>query len=162
MNRRILLATTAVVLSAALGFAQDPTRPDPKDPPDQKLTNPKLRAALHELREARKALTDAEDVWPTGYRDRALASTQEAIDSVRIILAVKDLDKFVGVERKEDYYAKYKDYPYLRAALDDLREARDELRADKEKVNEVRQKAIDDIEVAIGDILTLIRPKPKK
>jgi hypothetical protein len=159
MTRRIHRLTVATVIGltvAGTALAQDRPAPAPK------LSNPSLRAALHELREARKSILDAKNGWPESYRERALASTQEAIDSVRIILAVKDIDSFVGVERKPDYYKKYKDHPRLRAALDDLRAARDELKGDKEKVGELREKVLDDIDVAVGDILTLLRYKPKK
>jgi hypothetical protein len=127
-----------------------------------KIDSPRLRAALHELREARKSLADAKDSWPAGYKERALESTQAAIDTVRTILAVKELDAFVGVERKDDYYKKYTDHPRLRAALEDLRDARDELRGNKERVGPLREQALDHIDMAVGDILRLIQYKPKR
>jgi len=125
----------------------------------RKADHPKLRAALHELREARSKLQEANDAWPPGYKERALASTQAAIESVRTILAVKDVNTFVGVDRTPDYYKRYKDHPRLRAALHDLRDARDELRTAKADFGDLKERAIDDIDIAIGDILTLIRYK---
>jgi len=122
-----------------------------------KADHPKLRAALHELREARHALQESKDHWPPGYRDRALASTQDAINSVRTILAVKDVNTFKGVDRSPDYYKQYKDHPHLRAALNDLREARDELRSARADAGNLKERAMDDIDAAIGDIVTLIR-----
>ena len=125
--------------------------------PAQKVDHPKLRAALHELREAREALRDARDAWPPGYKQRALASIDDAIRSVQTILAVKDVNTFRGVDRNPEYYKRYKDHAKLRAALDDLRDARMELQSAKADFRGLRERALDDIDVAIGDILTLLR-----
>jgi hypothetical protein len=129
----------------------------PAAPAQEKVDHPKLRAALHELREARKDLVAARDTWPPGYKDRALASTQDAINSVRTILNVKDVDSFRGIDRNPDYYTRYKDHPKLRSALADLRDARDELRTARGDFGGLKDRALDDIDRAIGDILTLIR-----
>ena len=142
---RTLVPTLAVLL-AATAAAQGPD-------------HPRLRAALHELREARAKLKDSTDTWPPGYRDRALTSIQDAIGSIRNILSVKDVDSFKGVDRSADYYKRYSDHPRLRAALGDLREARAELVAARADFGGRKERAIDDIDVAIGDILTLIRYK---
>ena len=123
----------------------------------QRADHPRLRAALHELREARTELKSATDNWPVGYRDRALRSINDAIESVRTILAVKSLDDFRGVDRNADYYKRFKDHPRLRAALTDLRQAREELRAAKADFGGKKERALDDIDVAIGDRLVLIR-----
>lgn len=123
----------------------------------KKVDHPHLRAALHELREARETLQSAKDSWPPGYRDRAMRSINDAINSVRTILDVKDVNTFRGVDRSPDYYKRYGDHARLRAALHDLREAREELRAAKANVGKLKERALDDIDVAIGDILTLIR-----
>jgi hypothetical protein len=126
-----------------------------------RVDHPKLRAALHELREARNALKDARDTWPPGYRERALRSIDEAIESVRTILAVKDVNTFRGVDRDADYYKRYRDHPRLRAALEDLRDAREELRTARADFRGKKEQALDDIETAIGDILTLVRYKKR-
>jgi hypothetical protein len=124
----------------------------------QKVDHPNLRAALHELREARGELKAARDTWPPGYRERALRSIDDAIQSVRTILNVKDVDSFRGVDRDPDYYSKkFKDHPRLRAALYDLREAREELRSAKADFGNLKDRALEDVEIAIGDILVLIR-----
>lgn len=127
--------------------------------PDRKPDHPRLRAALHEMREARAALKDARDTWPPGYKERALAAIDDAMKSVQTILAVKDVNTFVGVDRNPDFYKKYKDHPRLRAAIDDLRDARDELRNAKADFGDLKERALEDIDVAIGDIQTLIRNK---
>jgi hypothetical protein len=119
--------------------------------------HPKLRAALHELREARRELETSRDDWPRGYKERALQSTQDAINTLRDIFAVKDIENFRGVERSPDYYKRYPDHPRLRAALHDLRAARAELRTTKADFRGLKERAVDDIDVAIGDILTLLR-----
>jgi len=123
----------------------------------QRVDHPHLRAALQELREARAELMAAKDSWPSGYKERAMTSINDALRSVQTILAVKDVDAFRGHERKDDYYKKYSDHPRLRAALDDLREAREELRNAKADYGNKKDRALDDIDVAIGDILVLIR-----
>jgi hypothetical protein len=155
MSRRLfVLAPLAAALLALAGTSAAPVAAQ-----DRKVDHPRLRAALHELREARAALGDAKDSWPPGYKERALASTHAAIKSVQTILAVKDVNTFVGVDRDADYYKKYKDHPRLRAALEDLRDARDELRNAKADFRGLKDDALDDIDQAIGDILTLIRHK---
>lgn len=126
-----------------------------------KADHPRLRAALHELREARGSLAKSQDQWPQGYRDRAMHSIDDAINSVRTILAVKDVNSFVGVDRNADFYRNLGDHPHLRAALRDLRDARQELVAAKADFQGMKERAIDDIDVAVGDILTLIRYKKR-
>jgi len=123
----------------------------------RRIDHPQLRAALQELREARAELKASRDVWPAGYRERALGSINDAIESVRTILAVKNVDTFRGVERGNDYYKRFTDHPRLRAALLDLRQARTELRMAKADFGGKKERALDDIDVAVGDILTLIR-----
>ena len=151
MTRRLCFAALGAATFALCYPQSAPAQPKAK------VDHPRLRAALHELREARAALKDAKDTWPPGYKERALASINDAMKSVQTILAVKDVNAFVGVERNQDYYTKYKDHPRLRAALDDLRDARDELRAAKADVGDLKERAQDDIDVAIGDIIVLIR-----
>jgi hypothetical protein len=123
----------------------------------QKASHPRLRAALHELREARTDLQSARDAWPPGYKERALASINDAMKSIQTILAVKDVNTFRGVDRSPDYYKRYDNHAKLRSALHDLREARAELHTAKADFRDLRERALDDIDVAIGDILTLIR-----
>jgi hypothetical protein len=126
-----------------------------------KADHPHLRAALHELREAKGSLAKAQDQWPPGYRDRAMHSIDDAMNSVRTILAVKDVNSFVGVDRNPDFYRNLGDHPHLRAALRDLRDARNELSSAKADFRGLKERAIDDIDVAVGDILTLIRYKKR-
>jgi hypothetical protein len=120
---------------------------------------PHLRAALHELREARAELKGSRDRWPAGDRGRAERSIDDAIQSVRTILAVKSLDDFRGVDRRPDYYKRFRDHPRMRAALQDLREGRDELKASRSDFGGMRERALEDIEVAIGDLLVLVRDR---
>ncbi|MCE9562566.1 MAG: hypothetical protein K8U57_10995 [Planctomycetes bacterium] len=129
-----------------------------------KTEYPRMRAALHELRDARRALETVESPVPLPLRETALASTQDAINSLKAILGVKDLKDFRGVDRTPEYYKRYADHPRLRAALDDLRVARDELRSTTSDFAGLKERALDDIDVAVGDIIRLIRatskPKP--
>lgn len=149
------LIALAVLTGCATAPAQAQQRA--RDRGAEKVDHPRLRAALQELREARAELKQAPDGWPPGYRDRALESITGAIQSVKTILAVKDVDTFRGVDRDPDYYKQYPTYSHLRAALADLREAREELRAAKADFGGQKEKALDDIDVAVGDIITLVR-----
>ena len=123
----------------------------------EKVDHPRLRAALHELREAQRNVASAKDTWPPGHREQAQQALRDAAKSVQTILAVKDVETFRGVDRNEDYYGRYKDHPRLRAALDDVRDARDELRAAKADFGGLKDRALDDLDVAAGSLVTLIR-----
>jgi hypothetical protein len=150
----------APVLAAAM-FAV--AAPAPAQPPAVKggIDHPRLRAALHELRDAREAVNAAKDAWPPGLKEQALTSIQDAIRSIRTILNVKDVENFTGVDRNEEYYKRFRDHPRLRAALEDLRDARDELRRAKTDVADLKERALDDMDVAAGSIVTLLRYNKK-
>jgi hypothetical protein len=151
MTRRLLFFAPA--LAGAMFALATPA------PAQQKIDHPRLRAALHELREAREAVRGAKDAWPPGHKERAMQSIQAAIKSIRTILNVEDVENFRGVDRNPDFYKKFSDHPRLRAALSDLRDARDELRSAKNDFGGLKEQALDDIDVASGDIVTLIRYK---
>jgi hypothetical protein len=144
MTQTLRTLVPTLALLAAMAAAQTPR------------DHPRLRAALHELREARIKLKDARDTWPPGYRDRALGSINNASNSIRLILAIKDVDSVKSVDRSPDYYKRYTDHPHLRAAVQDLREARAELASARADFGDRKERALDDIDMAIGDILTLI------
>ncbi len=121
--------------------------------------HPKMRAALHELREAKAAVEADREAWPEENRRRAVRALDDAMKSLGTILDVKDMKTFRGVERKPEYYKRWKEHPRLRAALQDLREARRELRDTRSDFRGVKERALDDIDVASGEILNLIRYK---
>ena len=153
MNRRRILCGIAgigVILAGVLPAASHA---------GQKGNYVRLKAALHELREARVELKEATDTWPSGYRDRAMKSLDDAIGSLKQILGVEDLEKFRGVDRDAEHYKCYKDYPRLRSALQDLRDSRAEILSATADSGNLRERAIDDIDVAIGDILAMVRGK---
>ena len=147
MAIRLSPRVAALAAVAAVGLAAAPVR----------AQHPALWGALHELREARGWLKEARDDWPPGYKDRALASTQAAIDAIKGILEAHGEKDFRGPPRGPDYYKRYKDHPRLRAAVDDLRAARDTLRPATADFGGLKDKALDDIDSAVGDGLTLIR-----
>jgi len=155
--RRLPLILPALVFAALAGRVPDAAGQPPGA--GQRPDHPRLRAALQELREARTELRESRDAWPPGYKERATQSIERAVESVRTILAVKDVDAFRGFDRDrgQEYYQRYRDHPKLRSALQDLRDARDELRAARADFGGKKEQALDDIEVAIGDILTLVR-----
>jgi hypothetical protein len=152
MAYRLCCSAVALALVVVAGAAQERERER-----ERAGDHPHLRAALHELREARHALQEAKDSWPPGYKERAMASTQNAINSIKTILQVKDVDSFRGVDRNQEYYRRYQDHPHLRAAIQDLREAREELRTARADAGNLKEEALDYIDMAIGDIVTLIK-----
>jgi hypothetical protein len=131
-------------------------------PPD----HPRMRAALNELREARKDLNVAKDDRPAGYKQRALEAVNDAVEALRINLAIRDVDTLKGLERNPDYYLKFKDKPRLRSAILDLRQARLELESNlanlrDPKDRELRERALDNIDIALGHILVLVKEGKK-
>src|SRR5262249_6881890 len=157
MFRSLCLSVPLLGLALLAGSSPAPAPAQQKE----KIDHPRLRAALHELREARNYLKDAPDNWPPGYKERAVQSINDSIATVRTILAVKDVDTFRGVDRNPDYYAKYKDHPRLRAALEDIRDARDEIRSSPSDFGGLKEHVLDDFDVAAGNIVTLIRFRKK-
>jgi hypothetical protein len=122
-----------------------------------KVDHPRLRAALHEMREARAMLQESRVNYPQGLKERALAHLDGAMQEVQAILAVKDVNTFVGYDRKDDYYNRFADNPRLRSALSDVRDARDELRAAKADFGGHKDAALDNLDIVAGDIVVLIR-----
>ena len=123
----------------------------------QGVEHPRVRAALHEIREARNVLRTATDVYPPQERERAMRGLENAMETLKTILAVRNVDDFRGVDRNPEYYNRFKDHPRLRAALEDVRDARDELRASKNDFGGLKDQAIDELDVAAGSIVVLIR-----
>jgi hypothetical protein len=159
MLSKLCCIATLLVASAVIAgplAAQAPVQPD----------YPRIRAALHELREARAELKESKGAWPAGYKERALEAINEAVESLRVNLAIREADTLKGVERNPDFYAKFKDHPRLRAAVLDLRQARLELESNlanvrEPKDRELRERALDDIDIALGHILVLVRERKK-
>lgn len=145
MIRTFVRTFALVVLAAAPAAGQE------------KVDNPRLRAALQELREARNHLKYTADPWPPGNKKQAQAAIEDAITTLRTILSVKDVDTFRGVDRGPDYYSQYKDHPKIRAALADIRDARDELRASKTGFGDLKDRALEDLDIAAGSIVLLLR-----
>jgi hypothetical protein len=156
MHRKSSCLAAALTLVALLGPAlAQPPQGRPAQP--GRVDHPNLRAALHELREARQELRASQETWPPGHKERALQALQDGMDSLKTILAVRDVDSFRGYDRNPDYYKRFADHPRLRSALQDLRQARDELRGATSDFRGMKERALDDIEVAIGEIVTLMR-----
>jgi hypothetical protein len=149
---------SAAVLSAAPRPAAGQVKFDPN-----KVEYPRLRAALHELREARGWIQESRVNYPPGVKEAAVAHIQATIDGLRDVLAVRDVNSFVGYDRNKDYYNRFADNPELRSALQDVRDARDELRAAKGDLRGQKDALLDNLDIAAGDIVVLIRHNlPKK
>ena len=119
-------------------------------PAQEKLPHPRLHAALSELVSARQELADSGTGFG-GHKAKALKAVDDAITSVKLILEVKG-DDFRRVERKADFYRKYKTYPHLRQVMIDLREAREELRDAKGDFRGNKERALRDINVAMEQL----------
>lgn len=102
--------------------------------------HPRLHAALHELREAKRAIRDIPGPRDGKKRDLVMA-LDAASDSIKVILDIKD-DNFKGIDRSPDFYKRYKDHPRLRAAMDSLRDAREELRDARANFGKNREQAM--------------------
>lgn len=149
---RRTFSIAALTLFAGPVLAQAPRRIEPAN-------YPRLRAALHELREAKGELRESRDAWPQGHKERALTALDDGITSLRTILSVNDVNNFHGIDRSPDFYKNFKNYPRLRAALGDLRDARNELHAATADFKGMKERALEDIEVAIGEIVMLTRDR---
>jgi hypothetical protein len=150
--------------AAAIALAAPVERPAVAQ--QKEVNHPRMRAALHELREARKELNNVKDHWPPGYKERALEAINNAIETLRADLAIRDVDNFVGYDRNPDYYTKFKDHPRIRSAVLDLRQARAELESNLATLPEgmardLRLRVLDDIDIALGHILVLLRERKK-
>lgn len=144
---RILTVALALSLLTTTAFAQ-------KGKDKKKLNHPHLHAALHELREARQEL-DKSTAKFGGKKKQALAAIDDALTSLKLILAVKG-DNFKGIDRDTDHYKKHKDHPHIRAALEDLRDARRELNDAKADFGGNKKKALKDIDFAIDKLKDLL------
>jgi hypothetical protein len=121
---------------------------------EEKITYPKLHAALYELREAKKELTGIKgDVG--GHKKKALTTADDAICSTNLILVVGS-EETSPIKRNKDFYKKWKDYPRARAALEALREARVELQKTKGDFQGNKKRALRKIEVATDEIRALL------
>ena len=126
---------------------------------DERAGHPHLKSALREMMYALVEVKGSRDDWPPTHRDRAIQALEDAIDCVKTILAVRNIDDYRGPERKPEHYRRFKDSPKLRAALASVRDARDELRAAKAEYRGLKERAYDDLDLAAADILILIRNK---
>src|SRR5262245_17373140 len=102
--------------------------------------HPRLHAALHELREAKRSVQNIPGPRDGKKRDLLMA-LDAASDSIKVILDIKD-DNFKGIDRSPDFYKRYKDHPRLRAAMDSLRDAQEELRDARANFGNNRERAL--------------------
>jgi hypothetical protein len=112
--------------------------------------HPRLHAALHELREAKRSIQDIPGPRDGKKKDLLLAM-DAAMDSIKLVLDIKG-DNFKGIDRSADFYKRYPDHPRLRAAMDSLRDAREELRDARANFGGNRQRAVRDVNYAIDQI----------
>jgi hypothetical protein len=126
------------------------TAPRPATAAGGKEDYPRLRHALHELREARKELkTAAHDFG--GHREKALKATNAAIRQVELCLKSRG-ENFKGLGGDADNYKKYKHHPHIHRAIHELREARGELERAPHDFGGHRADAVRDINHAIRQL----------
>jgi hypothetical protein len=122
---------------------------------------PKLCAALEELRHAKAAIQGGRDAWPAEQHKQAVEAMNDAMKSLATIMGIRDINSFRGVERKPEYYKRFKEHAHLRAALQDLREARRDLHEATSDFRGLKERALDDIDIACGELVKLIRYKKR-
>jgi hypothetical protein len=144
----------ALVVAAIDMCAVTAQLPLPLPPPP--LPHPKMHVALFELQAAHKELKESRDRFG-GHRARAILATDEAIVTLKLMLAIKGDFHLAG--RNADFYKQYKDFPRLRQALEDLQVARDELRESKD-FGILKARGIRDIDRAIEQIEIVLKHVP--
>ena len=120
----------------------------------------RLHTALYELRAARQEIKDTKMDFG-GHRAKALRAVDDAITSLKTILRVKSDDAIRRVDRKREFYRRFKDFPRLRQAVRDLRDARKELKESKTDFGGLKKRALGDIDRAVEQIdlaLSKVRP----
>jgi len=114
------------------------------------LRHQHVRAALHELREARNELRNARGDFG-GHRDKALRAIDDAEGSLKAMMRAWGED-FRGIDRNPDFYRRHRDFPRLRQTVEDLRSARDELRSARGDNDDLRFRAVRDVDYAVEQI----------
>ncbi len=121
----------------------------------KKIQHPKMHAALYELRQARKVVSGLKDDL-SGRKKKSLSAIDDAVRSVRLILAV-GVDDPSPIRREKDFYKKWKDNSNIRAALEELREARYELETARSDFEGNKKQALRDIARAIDQLQDLLK-----
>jgi hypothetical protein len=120
-----------------------------------RLPHPGMRAALHELREARGELrASAHDFG--GHRAAALRAVDDAIGSIKAVVYFGG-ENYRPLERRPDFYRRYGDHPRMRQALEDLRAARAEMTSLPPHLNRMKRRALRDVDAAIAELETALR-----
>jgi len=107
-----------------------------------------LHKALYDLRDAKRELNDAPDVFG-GHKGKAVEAIDAAILSIEKALATQKDFNFKGIKEKNEKDAKKGDFQRIRNSLDSLREARAELKNGNNNFGGFKEKAVEQIDVAI-------------
>jgi len=123
--------------------------------------HPALHKALYDLRDARKELNDAPDVFG-GHKGKAIDSIDAAIVSIeKALISQKDFN-FKGIKDKNDKDTKKGDFPRIRNAIEGLQEARQELKNGNNNFGGFKEKAIDQIDDALIQLRAAMKAVSKK
>jgi len=154
-----LAALVVVGILAATGAFRGPA-PAPSEagastPPPPAAPAPPLyphtRAALHELREARKEIEDADFGGRRERKEQALRSLDDASEATRDILHVMGVrpDFDPGHENRDEISRDYKSHPHLWHSIRELKAARDELKEGGPEFAHERERAIHKLDEAV-------------
>ena len=117
---------------------------------DEKAEYPHMHHALHELREARTELKEADHDFG-GHREKALKDVEEAIKQIDKALKAKG-DDIKSPGKHEVDYTKYKHQPHIHHAIHELKETRTELKEAKHDFGGHREQALKDVDRAIKQL----------
>ena len=141
--------------------------PIPARPPPSASGPPADTGRAARTARSPEGIEGAKDDRPAGYKERALEAIDDAIESLRINLAIREVDTLKGVERNPDLLRRSsRTTPGCARPILDLRQARLELESNlgnlrEPKDRELRERALDDIDIALGHILVLVREQKK-
>jgi hypothetical protein len=132
-----------------LAVASSPVQPSEPDREDRREVR-RLRAALHEMREAQIELRDSKDDLG-GFRESALHALGGAVDQTEKCLRAAGQPIEVDPPEKSTY-ADYSNRPHLRHCLKAIREARDEVGQVKHDFGGHRDRALRDLDAAAAAV----------
>jgi tetratricopeptide (TPR) repeat protein len=153
MAQRLCLA---FALAAGLGLLGSPAI----QAADKKAEYPHMHHALHELREARTELKEADHDFG-GHREKALKDIDEAIKQIDKALKAKG-DDLKTVAKPDVDYTKYKHHPHIHHAIHELKETRTELQVAKHDFGGHREQALKDVDRAIKQLELALEFAAKK
>jgi hypothetical protein len=116
----------------------------------KKIEHPRLHHALFELREARRELETAKHDFG-GHRVKAIKAVNAAITQIELCLNAVG-EGTTGLPYEVEIYRKYRTFPHIRHAIQEMREARLALEKAPAIFHGHKKEAIRAINVAINQL----------